>query len=45
MKTIIQIVMVIIIVVLVYLIYDSIMEPVRFNQEVARREAINHSTS
>jgi hypothetical protein len=40
MKTIIQIVMVIIIVVLVYLIYDSIMEPVRFNQEVARREAL-----
>ncbi len=39
MKTVIQIVMVIVIVVLVYLIYDSIMEPVRFNQEVARREA------
>ncbi len=40
MKTVIQIVMVIVIVVLVYLIYDSIMEPVRFNQEVARREAL-----
>ncbi len=39
MKTVIQIVMVVVILVLVYLIYDSIMEPVRFNQEVARREA------
>jgi hypothetical protein len=39
MKTAIQIVLLIVIVVLAYLIYDSIMEPVRFNQEVARREA------
>lgn len=40
MKTVIQIVMVIVIAVLGYLIYDSIMEPVRFNQEVERREAL-----
>lgn len=40
MKTIIQIALAIVIVVLVYFIYDSIMEPVRFNQEVARREAM-----
>ncbi|MFO7998524.1 MAG: hypothetical protein R6U86_06020 [Bacteroidales bacterium] len=39
MKTAIQIGLALIIVVLVYLIYESIMEPVRFNQEVARREA------
>ncbi len=38
MKTIIQIVLAIVIVVLGYFIYDSIMEPVRFNQEVAERE-------
>jgi hypothetical protein len=40
MKTIIQIALAIIIVVLGYFIYESIMEPVRFNQEVARREAM-----
>lgn len=40
MKTIIQIALAILIVVLIYFIYDSIMEPVRFNQEVARREAM-----
>lgn len=39
MKTVIQIVLAIAIVVLGYLIYDSIMEPVRFNKEAARREA------
>ncbi|MEE4178074.1 MAG: hypothetical protein V2I46_11260 [Bacteroides sp.] len=39
MKTVIQIVLALAIVVLVYLIYDSIMEPVRFNKEAARREA------
>ncbi len=39
MKTIIQIVLGIVIVVLGYLIYQSIMEPVRLNQEVASREA------
>ncbi len=39
MKTAIQIVLVIVIVVLGYLIYDSIMEPVRFRQEVQVREA------
>ncbi len=39
MKTAIQIGLAIIIVVLVYFIYDSIMEPVRFRQEVANREA------
>lgn len=39
MKTAIQIGLLIVILVLVYLIYESIMEPVRFNQEVARREA------
>lgn len=39
MKTAIQIGLTILIVVLAYLIYDSIMEPVRFNQEIARREA------
>jgi len=38
MKTAIQIVLALVIVVLGYLIYDSIMEPVRFNQEAARRE-------
>jgi hypothetical protein len=38
MKTIIQVVLVLVILVLGYLIYDSIMEPVRFNQEVAHRE-------
>jgi hypothetical protein len=40
MKTVIQLGLAIVIVVLVYLIYESIMEPVRFNQEVARREAM-----
>ena len=39
MKTAIQIGLAVVIVVLVYLVYDSIMEPVRFNQEAARREA------
>jgi len=39
MKTIIQIVLVIIIVVLGYFIFDSIMEPVNFNKEAAKREA------
>lgn len=39
MKTAIQIALAIVIVVLIYMIYDRIMEPVRFNQEVARREA------
>jgi hypothetical protein len=39
MKTIIQIVLVIIILVLGYLIYASIMEPVNFNRETAKREA------
>lgn len=40
MKTAIQIALIVVIVVLGYLIYESIMEPVRFNQEVARREAL-----
>ena len=40
MKTVIQIVLLVAIVVLGYFIYESIMEPVRFNQEVARREAM-----
>ena len=40
MKTAIQIALAIVIIVLAYLIYESIMEPVRFNQEVARREAM-----
>ncbi len=39
MKTAIQIVLVIVIVVLGYLVYDSIMEPVRFSQEVEKRES------
>ncbi len=39
MKTAIQIGLAIIIVALVYFIYDSIMEPVRFRQEVVQREA------
>lgn len=39
MKTAIQIVLVIIILVLGYLIYDSVMEPVRFKQEVGMRES------
>lgn len=39
MKTAIQIVLALVIVVLGYLIYDSIMEPVRFNREASRREA------
>lgn len=39
MKTAIQIVLALVIVVLGYLIYDSIMEPVRFNKEAERREA------
>ncbi|MFW5707511.1 MAG: hypothetical protein ACOC12_06305 [Bacteroidota bacterium] len=40
MKTIIQIVLALVIVVLGYLIYESVLEPVRFNQEVAHREAV-----
>lgn len=40
MKTAIQIGLALVIVVLVYFIYESVMEPVRFNQEVARREAM-----
>ncbi len=39
MKTAIQIVLAIVIIVLGYLIYESIMEPVRFRQEVQVREA------
>ncbi len=39
MKTAIQIALLIIIVVLVYFVYDSIMEPVRFRQEVQMRES------
>jgi hypothetical protein len=39
MKTVIQVLLALIIVVLGYLIFESIMEPVRFNQEVAQREA------
>jgi len=39
MKTVIQIGLVIVIAVLVYLVVESVMEPVRFNREVARREA------
>lgn len=39
MKTAIQIGLAIIIIVLVYFIYNSVMEPVRFNQEAQRREA------
>lgn len=39
MKTIIQIVMALVIVLLGYFIYESIMEPVKFNREVAKREA------
>lgn len=39
MKTAIQIVLAIVIVVLVYFVYESIMEPVRFRQEVQVREA------
>lgn len=39
MKTAIQIVLALVIVVLGYLIYDSIMEPVRFNKETSMREA------
>ncbi|MFP4064471.1 MAG: hypothetical protein ACLFS0_03075 [Bacteroidales bacterium] len=38
MKTVIQVALAIVIVVLGYLIYDSIMEPVRFRQEVKERE-------
>ncbi len=40
MKTVIQIVLALAIVGLGYLIYESIMEPVRFNQEVSRREGM-----
>jgi hypothetical protein len=40
MKTIIQIVLALVIVILGYFIYESIMEPVRFNQEVSHREAL-----
>jgi hypothetical protein len=39
MKTVIQVLLILVIVVLVYFIYESVMEPVRFNQEVAKREA------
>jgi hypothetical protein len=39
MKTAIQIALLIVILVLVYFVYDSIMEPVRFRQEVQTREA------
>lgn len=39
MKTVIQIALLIVILVLVYFVYDSIMEPVRFRQEVQTREA------
>ncbi len=39
MKTVIQIVLAIVIIALVYFVYDSIMEPVRFRQEVQVREA------
>lgn len=39
MKTIIQVLLILVIVVLVYFIYESVMEPVRFNHEVAKREA------
>lgn len=40
MKTIIQIVLIIVMVVLGFFIYDSIMEPVRFQREAAHREDI-----
>lgn len=40
MKTIIQIALAIVILVLGYLIYESIMEPVRFRQEVDKRESV-----
>lgn len=40
MKTVIQIILALVIVVLGYLIFESIMEPVRFNKEVAHREAM-----
>jgi hypothetical protein len=40
MKAVIQFVLFIIIVVLGYLVYDSIMEPVRLNQEKSKREAV-----
>lgn len=39
-KTIIQIVLVVVAIVLTYLVYDSIMRPVRFNEEVSKREAV-----
>ncbi len=39
MKTAIQVALTVLIIVLIYLVYDRIMEPVRFNQEVQRREA------
>ncbi len=39
-KNIIQIVLIAIAVVLSYLVYDSIMKPVRFNEEVTKRETI-----
>lgn len=38
MKTVVQIALAIVIIVLVYFVYDSIMEPVRFRQEVQVRE-------
>ncbi|HSV87917.1 MAG TPA: hypothetical protein VLH61_04685 [Bacteroidales bacterium] len=40
MKSIVQIALALLIVVLAFLIYNSIMEPVRFNRESARRESL-----
>lgn len=40
LKTIIQIVLLLVIFALVYLIFESIQEPVRFNREVNRRQAV-----
>ncbi len=40
MKTVIQIVLALVIVVLGYFIYESVMEPVRFKQEVKDRESV-----
>jgi len=39
-NNIIKVLLVVIIVVLAYMVYDSIMEPVKFNKEVARRDEI-----
>ncbi len=39
-KIIIQIVLIVVAIVLTYLVYDSIMKPVRFNEEVSKRELI-----